>query len=100
VNTNRSFNPSVPSPATRAAYAALYARHQGALRAFAKALLGRHADAEDVVQEVFTTAWQLAVERPSLPPPPISWLQKEVKKLALEMRARRAIERPRPIRPW
>jgi DNA-directed RNA polymerase specialized sigma24 family protein len=89
-----------PSASTRAAHSALYRRHASALRELALSLLGCKADAEDAVQDAFTTAWSIAVERPGLPPPPLSWLQAEVRRVAGEMRRRRAFERPAPIRPW
>jgi len=89
---------SSPNPKTRAAHAALYARHAAELRDFAKARTGSRADAEDVVQDVFTRAWELACERPGLPPPPLTWLREEVRKQAVLVRTRRAMERPMPLR--
>ena len=41
-----------------AAFARLVSRHQGAVRGFMRRVLnGDHAEADDVAQEVFLTAW-------------------------------------------
>jgi RNA polymerase sigma-70 factor (ECF subfamily) len=39
------------------AFAALVARHQRAVRGFLRRLCGDHADADDLAQEAFVTAW-------------------------------------------
>ena len=39
------------------AFAALVARHQQAVRGFLRRLSGTHADADDLAQETFITAW-------------------------------------------
>jgi len=39
------------------AFAALVARHQQAVRGFLRRLCGNHADADDLAQETFMTAW-------------------------------------------
>lgn len=39
------------------AFARLVDRHQGAVRAFLRRLLGDHADADDLAQETFIAAW-------------------------------------------
>ena len=89
---------SSPSTTTRAAYATLYREHAATLRDFARSRVGNRADAEDVVQDAFTAAWELTCERPGLPPPPLAWLREEVRKRAVLVRARRAMERPMPLR--
>jgi len=39
------------------AFARLVTRHQGAVRGFLRRLAGNHADADDLAQETFVTAW-------------------------------------------
>jgi DNA-directed RNA polymerase specialized sigma24 family protein len=92
--------PFAPSKKTRAAHATLYRTHAQELRSLARAVLGYQADAEDVVQEAFTNAWTLAAERPALPPPPLSWLRDEVRRIAVTMRHVRASEKLLPLRGW
>jgi len=40
-----------------AAYGLLVRRHQGLVRGFLRRVLGNHADADDLAQDVFVTAW-------------------------------------------
>jgi DNA-directed RNA polymerase specialized sigma24 family protein len=89
-----------PSHKTRAAHATLYRTHALELRSLARSVLGYHADAEDAVQDAFTNAWMLAVERPALPPPPLAWLREEVRRIALATRQRRTREKLMPLRGW
>jgi DNA-directed RNA polymerase specialized sigma24 family protein len=91
---------SPPSPQIRAAHAALYRAHAARLRSLARSILDTSADAEDVVQETFTNAWMLAVQRPGLLPPPVSWLGAEARRIATEMKHRRSMERPLKHRSW
>ena len=92
--------PAAPSAKTRAAHATLYRTHIAELRSLARAVLGYQADVEDVVQEAFADAWTLATERPSLPPPPLSWLRDGVRRVAAASRHLRTRERLMPLRGW
>jgi RNA polymerase sigma-70 factor, ECF subfamily len=49
----------------------LFARHSAAVHAYARRRLDRAEDAEDVVVEVFATAWR---RRADLPAEPLPWL--------------------------
>jgi DNA-directed RNA polymerase specialized sigma24 family protein len=96
----QSLIPFAPSQKTRAAHATLYRTHAAELRSLARSVLGYHADAEDVVQDAFVNAWTLAAERPTLPPPPLSWLRDEVRRIALTTRHQRGTEKLMPFRGW
>jgi DNA-directed RNA polymerase specialized sigma24 family protein len=96
----QSLIPFAPSQKTRAAHATLYRTHADELRSLARAVLGYHADAEDVVQDAFVNAWTLATERPALSPPPLSWLRNEVRRIAAATRHRRGREKLMPLRGW
>ena len=72
-----------------AAYRTLADRHLGRIFAFAYRLLGNHADAEDVAQDVLLRLWTHAAEWKPGGARMTTWLHRVALNLCLDRRARR-----------
>ncbi len=72
-----------------AAYRELAERHLGRIFAFAYRLLGNHADAEDVAQEVLLRLWTHAAQWKPGGARMTTWLHRVALNLCLDRRARR-----------
>jgi len=76
---------------SQAALSELMARHGRGLRTFATRYLGHAADAEDVVQEVFVTAWKQAARFDPGRGRASTWLYRITANRCIDQRRRRAL---------
>lgn len=74
----------------QAALARIIDRHGRGLRLFAARLLGRHSDAEDVVQDVFVAVWKHAGRFDPAKGKATTWLYRITANRCIDMRRRRS----------
>src|SRR5918994_3521587 len=78
-----------------AAFDGMYRRHAPAVYRYAYAVLGNHADAEDVTQTTFLNAYR-ALEQGVTPRKPSNWLL-TIASNAIKQRFRQEQARPRQV---
>ena len=82
-------------PAPDEAFDRLYRAHRGSVYRYALALVGNHADAEDLTQTTFLNAYR-ALTHGQLPQTPQAWLR-QIASNAFREHVRHGSRRPREV---